>query len=153
MLDGVANEGTVERKKTNGQKTVDYLFQMGANNLKEYVSLRHTVHQCLHNLFLFFHSSDIFNAASITDCLLLLSKNPEWKPTLTTRISDYISTTLSTSTSSSADLSVVFGLLVLAGFPKVYTVNNIQFLSLIRMDSWTGLLQCVSYIDFTVESV
>ena len=37
VLEGVAETETLERRKTNGLKTVDYLFEMGANQLKEYV--------------------------------------------------------------------------------------------------------------------
>ena len=53
-------------------------------------------------------------AASMSECLLLLSRNPEWKPTVTKRITDTLS-----STADTPNLSMVFGLLVLAGFPKV----------------------------------
>ena len=33
------SEGGGERKKTNGHKTVDYLFEMGAASLKKYVTI------------------------------------------------------------------------------------------------------------------
>ena len=64
----------------------------------------------------FFFRADISGAATISECLLLLSKNPEWKATVTMTIGNSVSSSL-----EDLDLSMIFGLLVFAGFPKVTT--------------------------------
>lgn len=66
--------------------------------------------------FKMFHRSNIFGAAAIAECLLLLSKSTEWKPTVSLTIGSVLDVH-----PDEFDHSKIFGLLVTAGFPKVTT--------------------------------
>ena len=129
VLEGVASDPDSERVKTHGQKTTKFLFHLGADHLKKSVIIIHHHHYYYdyfyYCLFLPLSlppslplslplSSNISGAATVAECLILLSKSNEWKSTVAMMIGGVLDVP-----PDSIALSEIFGLLVIAGFPKV----------------------------------
>jgi hypothetical protein len=82
-----------------GMVTAEYLFSLGAG---------------------FLHKSDFSGAATIAECLLILSRAPLWREV----VSQSVLAPLSTK-AEEMDLSSIFALMVLAGFPKLHREGSL----------------------------
>ena len=112
-----------------GMVTAEYLFSLGAGFLHKSI-YTHTPRHSNHCLFS--HRSDFSGAATIAECLLILSRAPLWREVVSQSVLAPLSTKAEVSPHSSSfhqsdygtcaqemDLSSIFALMVLAGFPKV----------------------------------